>query len=129
MARKSTETELTIAELQRLLNVRQRELNGLMNKRQRLQAKLDELDKQIAGLGSNGVTGGGRARNATSLIGALESVLRDAGGPLKVGDIVNNVLKTGYQSTSANFRGIVNQTLIKDKRFQSAGRGMYQMKK
>jgi hypothetical protein len=46
-----------------------------------------------------------------------------------VGDIVDKVLATDYRSHSANFRGIVNQTLIKDKRFTSAGRGMYQLRK
>ena len=37
--------------------------------------------------------------------------------------------ESGYRSNSANFRSIVNQTLIKDKRFGSAGRGVYQLKK
>jgi hypothetical protein len=46
-----------------------------------------------------------------------------------VGEIVDAVLAGGYHSKSANFRGIVNQTLIKDKRFVSSGRGVYQLKK
>ena len=43
--------------------------------------------------------------------------------------IVDKVLATGYRSHSANFRGIVNQTLIKDERFVSMGQGMYRLKK
>jgi hypothetical protein len=40
------------------------------------------------------------------------------------------VQKSGYRSNSANFRSIVNQTLIKErKRFGQAGRGIYQLKK
>jgi hypothetical protein len=31
----------------------------------------------------------------------------------------------GYRSGSANFRTIVNQRLITEKRFKNAGRGMY----
>ena len=50
---------------------------------------------------------------------------------MKVGDIADAVLATGYRSNSVNFRAIINQTLIKErKRFASAGeRGMYQLKK
>ena len=39
------------------------------------------------------------------------------------------VLKTGYRTNSANPKGIVNQALIKEKRFAQAGRGVYQLKK
>ena len=46
-----------------------------------------------------------------------------------VARIAEAVQRGGYRSNSANFRAIVNQTLIKDKRFGSAGRGMYQLKK
>jgi ribonuclease PH len=55
--------------------------------------------------------------------------LRDSGKALPVGDIVTAVLRKGYRTNSANFRGIVNQTLIKEKQFSSAGRGIYQLKK
>ena len=48
---------------------------------------------------------------------------------MKVADITAAILATGYKTRSANFRGIVNQTLIKDKRFVSAGRGLYQLTK
>jgi hypothetical protein len=130
MARKANaEANFTIAELQRLLGARQRELDGLKRKRESLQAKIAQIDQQIAALGPGGTGGGGRVRNATSLMDSIEAVLRNNGGPMKVGDIVEGVTAAGYQSNSANFRGIVNQALIKDKRFVSAGRGMYQLKK
>jgi hypothetical protein len=47
---------------------------------------------------------------------------------MNVGDIAERAKASGYKSNSANFRGIVNQTLIKDKRFVSASRGMYKVK-
>ena len=56
--------------------------------------------------------------------------LEKAGKPMAVGDIMQKVQSAGYRSSSANFRGIVNQTLIKDKQFTSSVRcGMYQLKK
>ena len=79
---------------------------------------------------ASGTTAGGRARNAKSLIQTLEEVLGGSTAAMKVGDIVDAVLKSGYKTGSDNFRGIVNQTLIKErKRFTSAGRGLYKGKK
>ena len=85
------------------------------------------LDRQIFRVEGRG--GNGRARNPKSLNDTMEQVLRQAGKPVKVGDIVASVLRTGYRSNSANFRGIVNQTLIKDKRFVAPERGTYQLRK
>jgi hypothetical protein len=65
-----------------------------------------------------------------SLNETMAEVLKTKGGPMKVAEIADAVLATGYKTNSANFRGIVNQTLIKDKRFASTGaRGSYVFKK
>ena len=69
-------------------------------------------------------------RNEVSLNESILAVLKRKGGPMAVGEIVEAVLAGGYTSNSANFRGIVNQSLIKDKRFVNAGvRGSYQLRK
>ena len=55
--------------------------------------------------------------------------MRDNGKPMRVGEILEAVSATGYRSNSANFRGIINQTLIKErKRFNQAERGTYALK-
>jgi len=128
---------MTIAQLEGLLSTRRTRLTQLARDRKKAQAKLDVIDRQIAQLdgratrggGGSGGGGGGRARNEMSLVEAMATVLKD-GKPMRVGDIAEAVTRTGYRSNSANFRGIVNQTLIKErKQFQSAGRGLYQVKK
>lgn len=134
MARPSNGAGLAIADLQRMLDQRQSELKRLARRRAELERELAGVDREIekiAGRGGAGGRrgGGGRARNSKSLIDTLEDVLRSKGAPMGVGDIVEAVLATGYRSNSANFRGIINQQLIKErKRFQKAGRGMYQLK-
>jgi hypothetical protein len=137
MARPSSGANLAIADLQRILGQRQHELKKLYKQRTRLERDLDGVDREIAriegsGGGRGGRRGGGpgsRARNDKSLADTLEDVLRSKSGPLGVGDIMEAVLATGYRSNAANFRGIINQQLIKErKRFQKAGRGMYQIK-
>jgi hypothetical protein len=48
------------------------------------------------------------------------------GAALSVAEATEAVLKWGYQSGAANFRLIVNQTVLKHKdRFKRVGRGRY----
>lgn len=136
MARPASGTNFNIAQLERVLEEKRSELNKLLRQRTGLQKKLGRLDREIERVegGMNGARrsaaggGGGRPRNAHSLHDTMESVLRDAGKPMRVPEIMEAVLATGYRSGSDNFRGIVNQTLIKDKRFGQVQRGVYELK-
>jgi hypothetical protein len=113
-----------------MLQSRRSQLQKLQRDRSKIARKLDQVDSRIRDLGGSIRGGGTRARNSESLLTVIESTLKSAGGKaMNVGDIASAALKRGYKTTSANFRGIVNQTLIKDKRFGSAGRGLYQLKK
>ncbi len=113
-----------------MLNVRRSELAKLQKQRAGLVRELASVDRSISRIGGVGGTKGGRARNEQSLTETLQSVLKDAGKPMGVGEILAAVEAAGYRSSSANFRGIINQTLIKERKyFTSAGRGIYQLKK
>jgi hypothetical protein len=128
MPRTASLQGLSLADLQRAIRDRQRAVSRLERKRAKLLRKLDDLERRIAAVTGSGRVGrGGRRRNATSLPEAIAQVLSQAAGPMNVGDIAEKVQASGYRSGSANFRAIVNQALIKDKRFMSASRGMYQM--
>lgn len=135
MARPASGTNLTIAQLQRVLEDKKSEVNKLMRQRSELQKRMNLIDRQIERVGGGalnglrrGLTAGGRARNDRSLLDTIEGVLRDNGKPMRVPEILDAVLATGYRSGSANFRGIINQTLIKDKRFGQVQRGIYELK-
>lgn len=130
MARTAASNGLSIAKLENLLRERRDALNDLRKQRTRLEKELADADRKIAALEGGKVRAGGRARNSQSLVSVLEAVLSESGKPMKVGDIVDAVEAKGYHSSSSNFRGIVNQTLIKEKkRFAAAARGTYQLKK
>jgi DNA-binding transcriptional MerR regulator len=122
---------LSIDQLENLLQTRRRKLQQLERVRSKIARQLEQVDQKIRQLGGRAGSGGAgsRPRNSESLLESIETVLKDGGKPMKVGDILAGVEKRGYRSTSANFRGIVNQTLIKEKRFAQAGRGLYQLKK
>jgi hypothetical protein len=132
--RNGTPASLTINDLERMLAKRRSALEEVMRERAQLQKRMDALDVKIRSLSggarASGLTGGGRARNAMSLVAAMSEVLTKADKPLSVGDIVEKVQAAGYHSNAANFRALVNQTLIKQRKlFAKAGRGIYQIKK
>ena len=140
MARPASGSAYSIAQLEQMLNKCKSERQKLERERNKVARRLQQLDSRIHALGGNGSGRGGRGgaggggagsrvRNDKSLIEMIEGVLGKSSKPMKVGDIADAVQGGGYRTNSANFRGIVNQTLIKDKRFTSAGRGLYQMKK
>jgi hypothetical protein len=125
-------SNLSIAQLERIIDSRRGEITRLERTRAKLARKLSQVDKKIASLGGPaGVRNGaaGRVRNAKSLPEMLVSVLSRSAKPMGVGEIAAAVRAGGYKTNSGNFRSIVNQTLIKDKRFGSAARGMYQLKR
>jgi len=120
---------LSISALENMLQQRRAELAKLRKQRTGLERDLAKIDRRIESLGGGRVRGG-RVRNEKSLTALMGEILGKAGKAMPVGDIVAKVQAAGYRSNSANFRGIVNQTLIKErKQFASAGRGMYQLKK
>ena len=129
MARRNGGANFNIAQLEQILDERRSELSRLHKERNSLQKQLDDVEHQINQLGGGkGGRGGLRPRNEHNLLDTLESVLDKAGRPLRVPEIVDAVTETGYRSSSVNFRGIVNQTLIKDKRFVATQRGIYTLK-
>ena len=132
MARPKAGSNLTISQLENMLSSRLADLQQLQKEHSKLSMQLGEVERRIGALGGKargrGRNAGGRMRNEKSLVETLEEVLSAATVPMKVGNIVDAVLKAGYHTGSDNFRGIVNQTLIKDKKFVSADRGYYSLK-
>lgn len=127
MPRLSSSADMSLAQLEKLMNSRRKDLAKLTRQRLKVQKKLDSIDEKIAAIGGS-AGGGRRARNEMSLQDLIHQVLSKAGGPMAVGDILAKVNAAGYRSNSANFRGIINQTLIKDKRFVAAKRGVYRLR-
>jgi hypothetical protein len=67
-----------------------------------------------------------RPRNDMNLVEAMAALLK--GKTMNVTKIAEEVQKAGYNTTSPNFRTIVNQTLIKSDRFKKVARGQYTAK-
>ena len=133
MPRGRPKSNPSIADLQAMIRARRGERQKLVNERKKVQKRLDKLDREIAAFdgdaGSTASGGGSRPRNDQPLPDVIASVLKSNKGSMKVGEIAEGVQANGYQSSSANFKGIVNQALIKDSRFKQDGRGVYKLAK
>lgn len=112
-------------ELRKLERGDERRGRALLNRKAALQKKMDAVDAELSKLKLVG-TGRLRPRNDSNLADALVSLL--TGKVLNVTRIAKAVQEAGYKTSSPNFRTIVNQTLIKDKRIKRVGRGQYTAK-
>jgi hypothetical protein len=106
---------------------RQKSGSSLLKRREKLAAKLAALDAEIRAAGvaaGRGVTGRTRPQNAMSLAGTMAKVLN--GKTMGVSELAEAVLKSGYNTHANNFRTMVNQTLIKNRKvFKKVDRGQY----
>lgn len=109
-------------ELARELKRRKVVVSRLLRKRERLAERIAEIEAAMIGLGG-AVLAGKRPQNESNLADALAKLLK--GNPLNVTDAAEKVQEAGYRTTSPNFRTIVNQALINDKRFKRVSRGVY----
>lgn len=120
----SSLSAIPVSTLQAEIRRRQRSVTPLQRRREKLLAKLAAVDAQIRELGGSVPGGRVRPQNSVNLADALAGVLK--GKTLGVSEAADAVLKSGYQTNAANFRTIVNQTLIKNRSmFKKIGRGQY----
>lgn len=156
MAQKAGVAKLTLGglsteDLSRELQRRQRGLPALYSKLAKAEAKVKRIMSAIQMLGGgttgavaapgrrrgrppgvrNRLAAGGRAgrkrpKNKTNLVEALAVVLK--GKTMGVTEVTAAVQAAGYKTSSANFRTIVNQALIKSDAFKKVSRGQYTTK-
>jgi hypothetical protein len=113
---------MSTSELRAELDRRERSLASLVKKREKTAARLADIDREIVALGGEALAGR-RPRNSKTLADALHAVL--TGATMGVTEVAEAVQQAGYHTTSPNFRTIVNQTLLKDKRIKRVARGQY----
>ena len=117
---------MSITDLQNELRIREREVGKLQRRREKLYAQIAEVDSELGAYGALGSTGAvlRRPRNEMNLVDSLAVTLK--GKTMSVTDATQAVQKNGYMTTAANFRTIVNQALIREKKtFKKISRGQY----
>jgi hypothetical protein len=122
---KSRLSTLSTLDLQREIVRRRRGIVSLERKREKLMKQLHAVEAAIReqGIAVGSSVGGKRPRNTANLADALAALLANA--TMSVTEAAEKVQEAGYRTTSPNFRTIVNQTFLKDKRFRRVSRGRY----
>ena len=132
--RRSGLARLSIADLRAELAQRERHVKQLQGRRDRLLDELVGLDKEIATADGKRAAvrtrrgrrgqGARRQRNKMNLVDALRKVL--ANKTMSVSEATEAVQTAGYKTSSANFRTIVNQSLLANRKvFRKVSRGQY----
>lgn len=112
--------------LHREIRRRHRLATRLTAKRDRLMARVHELDRQIqaCGIGPARHTGTPRAGRSSTLAGALAGILK--GKTMPVVKMPEAVKAAGYASDAKNLRTMINAALLKNTDlFRRVGRGLY----
>ncbi|MEX0877055.1 MAG: hypothetical protein WD114_06310 [Phycisphaerales bacterium] len=120
---------MSTAELQAELQRREKNIRKLERRRERILSDLASIEGELAAEGALSSSGGirRRPRNEKNLVDTLADVLK--GKTMSVTEATQAVQQAGYITTAANFRTIVNQALIREKKvFKKVARGQYTTK-
>jgi hypothetical protein len=107
-----TSTEMTVAELERILHTRRSALQELNKRRAKVQKELNKIDAEIQVLtGTSGRHRGRRTRNKLSLREMVLDLLKKSKKGHSLADLSRIILESGYKTASTNFRNVLYQCL------------------
>lgn len=127
---------MTIAELRQEIERRQRLLPKLIAQRDTLNREIAELQGLASSEGRQAAKPESapkktrRRRRAKNKVGLADALATFMKGKKKVaiGEAMEGVLAAGYKSNALDFRSVVNNMLLTDKRFKKIGRGEFALK-
>ena len=120
---------VSMEELQAEMARRSKVVGRLERRRSKLHAEIAIVEAELGSFGALSASGGirRRPRNEMNLVDTLSKVLKNK--TLSVTDAAQAARDSGYMTTAANFRTIVNQALIREKKsFKKISRGQYTAK-
>ena len=126
---------MSIADLRQEIERRQKLLPKLIAQRDALNREIAALQGvETAKVGKpvkpKGPDKPGRRRQAKNTIGLADALALFMKGKKKVtvGEAMEGVMAAGYRSNARDFRSVVNNMLLKDKRFRNVARGEFALK-
>ena len=127
---------MTIADLRQEIERRQKLLPKLIAQRDALSREIAELQGLAAPEARQAAKSEAapkktrkrrRAKNKVGLADALAGFLKGK-AKVTIGEAMEGVLSAGYKTTSSDFRNVVNNMLLTDKRFKKVTRGVFALK-
>lgn len=104
--------DLSLADLDKLIKERNRELDKLYKQRDQIDARIAALEKGKRG--SKGVKAS-RAKNEVSLHDTIHQILSKTSKGFTLAEVCDKVKATGYKSNAKNFKNVVYQCMHTDK--------------
>lgn len=105
-------TDLTVAELERILSTRRNALRDLNKRRAKIQKELKKVDDEIKLLtGAGPGRRGRRNQNKLSLRETVLELLQKSKKGYALADLSQTILNSGYKTASTNFRNVLYQCL------------------
>jgi hypothetical protein len=128
--------DLTVAQLERMLEKKRVRLENLVQRRAKLQKQLAKLEVSIVSIGGAVREGGkprrGRKRpkNTKTLFEAVSEVLSHNKKGIPIKELAAKILEGGYKTRSANFENTVYQIIYnnRDKVAHDAKTKTYRLK-
>lgn len=112
---------LSLADLQKLVEERQDQIEALLRKREQLEKAVQDIDDEIrdflnpAGPRRSRRSGRPRPQNEAPLRTVVHQVLEKNKKGLSLADLTSKVAATGYKSYSKNLKNVVYQCLYNAK--------------
>jgi hypothetical protein len=132
----------TLADLEKLLAAEGQAVARLRQKRQALEAQLDELAGVIsrfrggrektaaaAPVRPRRVVRRKRRRGGKTLRAAIAEVLGGSSKPMRARDIAQKMGAAGFKTSSKNLNNMISATLAQTGDFKRVGKGLYALKK
>lgn len=110
--------ELSVAQLERMLDKKRQRLDALVRRRDELQKQLSQVEGQIAALGGvspgvkgRRVRGRKRPKNSKTLLQAMIEILSVQKRGLPLRDLAAQIVASGYKTSSRDFENTVYQII------------------
>lgn len=110
--------ELSVAQLERMLDKKRQRLDALLRRRDELQRQLEQVENQIATLGGASAISKGRRprarkrpRNSKTLLQAMMEILAQHKRGLPLRDLAAQIVASGYKTSSRDFENTVYQII------------------
>ena len=129
-------SKMRIADLRQEIERRQKLLPKLMAQRDALSREIAELQSSATPQARKAARpeaapkktrGRHQAKNKVGLADAL-AVFMKGKKKVTIAEAIAGVLAAGYKTKSGDFRGVVNNMLLTDKRFKNVARGVFTLK-
>jgi hypothetical protein len=113
--------EMTVSQLERMLERKRRKLDQLIQRRNRLRRELEQVEARIVATGGAAQDerkprrGRKRPKNSKTLLAAVSEVLTQNKKGVSLKELAAKILEGGYKTASGNFENTIYQIIYNNR--------------